>query len=205
MAVEKISIEDKIINPDKGERRSQFWAEDFNEIKRAVNQVIDDAGSRVKKVSGKGLSTNDYSQEDKQKLENLTKEQVLTLTPVGSSPVLYHTGEFEALTGDNLVSFTVLPSDENRTDITVPNSEKSYFVYLTIWHEGTQDFSLRLRNSDIDFINVTNPANNPYYGILLFGNTVQEQKRLHVVTLFYHEKGGQKYCEVEYKSNPSHL
>lgn len=70
----KITYTDKVIG-------SKFTAGDANEIKTSVNDLYDEADSinteldtKVDKVTGKGLSTEDYTTEEKDKLEELNPE-----------------------------------------------------------------------------------------------------------------------------------
>ena len=53
--------------PDK----NKVTDDDMNEIKEIVNTNADELGNKVDKEDGKGLSTNDYTNEDKEKLAGL--------------------------------------------------------------------------------------------------------------------------------------
>lgn len=68
--------------PDK----NKVTDDDMNEIKEIVNTNADELGNKVDKEDGKGLSTNDYTNEEKEKLAGLSnyndeeiKEEIATL------------------------------------------------------------------------------------------------------------------------------
>lgn len=79
----KITYEDKVIG-------SKFKADDANEIKTSVNSLYDD---KVDKVTGKQLSTQDFTTDEKTKLESevLTNSYTKKIVVIGSS-VAYGTG-----------------------------------------------------------------------------------------------------------------
>lgn len=69
----KIQYEDKVAlqNDEAVANKNKVTAEDMNEIKQAVNDNADELEQKQQKQEGKGLSTNDFTDELKEKLEGL--------------------------------------------------------------------------------------------------------------------------------------
>ena len=73
MTIKKISYENKVKTQDDPEkpRKNKITDEDLNEIKEVVNNNADLLDNKVDKVDGKGLSTEDFTTAEKQKLAGL--------------------------------------------------------------------------------------------------------------------------------------
>lgn len=71
--IQKITYENKIsiMNDEEIPIKNKVTDNDLNEIKQVVNTNADELDKKVDKVEGKELSTNDYTNVEKEKLESL--------------------------------------------------------------------------------------------------------------------------------------
>ncbi len=80
MAANQITYADKVKYQDVDLPSNQQWrAQDSNDVKETVNQHATEIDNKVDKVSGKGLSTNDYSNADAQKVSDILDYIEITL------------------------------------------------------------------------------------------------------------------------------
>ena len=71
--VDKITYEDKELlqNDESIPRKNKVTAKDLNEIKEVVNNHAENMNTKQDKEEGKGLTSNDFTNEYKEKLESL--------------------------------------------------------------------------------------------------------------------------------------
>lgn len=71
--IKKIAYENKVAiqNDEEIARKNKVTDEDLNEIKEVVNNNADELENKISKQEGKGLSSNDFTNELKAKLNNL--------------------------------------------------------------------------------------------------------------------------------------
>ncbi len=140
--------------------------------------VTDELNNKVDKVEGKGLSTNDFTAEDKEKLDNavpttrtvnakpLTSDIVLTPEDIGALPTSFSNHTHSA---DNITS-GVFPISRGGTGSDTPEYARSN---LDVYSKAEIDFKLSASNlgnilypvgSIYLSVNSTNPQN-------LFGGT----------------------------------
>jgi len=80
MAADQITYADKVKYQDVDLPSNQQWrAQDSNDVKETVNQHATEIDNKVDKVAGKGLSTNDYSNLDAQKVSDILEYIEITL------------------------------------------------------------------------------------------------------------------------------
>lgn len=140
--------------------------------------VTDELNNKVDKVEGKGLSTNDFTAEDKEKLDNavpttrtvnskpLTSDIVLTPEDIGALPTSFSNHTHSA---DNITS-GVLPVSRGGTGSDTPEYARSN---LDVYSKAEVDFKLSASNLGnilypVGSIYLSVNSTNPQY---LFGGT----------------------------------
>lgn len=112
-------------------------AEDINNIAQAV---IDAEKNKVDKMAGKGLSTNDYTTKEKEKLASIeTGAEVNKVTSVNgkTGDVVLEIGETSQAALDEKADILVLTSEANK-DFAITDSVERNIVGANIYGECTQ-------------------------------------------------------------------
>ena len=82
---DQITYLDKDKNASEGSPSKQWRDVDANDIKTVVNQHAGEIEGKVDKVTGKGLSSNDYTNSDKIKVSDITEYALLQIRDDGGS------------------------------------------------------------------------------------------------------------------------
>ena len=147
---------------------------DENGVSRLWTRVLSKLGSKVDKVDGKGLSTNDYTTEEKNKLagvENgaqVNQNAIGTITAGGNTVFTSSTASdtFKLGAGSN-ISYTLL--EDGTLDIGV--TEKPDFARVDIEGTGSSKMEVRFYNTAISY-NMSYVRGYPDNAVVKLGNSI---------------------------------
>ena len=181
--------------------------------------------NKVTAEAGKGLSTNDYDNTEKQKVtdseahrndanvhvtagekvlwnDKADKQQKIVLTPVAN--VDRHTLTIPALNRlDTIFRVNIIDNVDNETDIVfTPFTGEKYFTIELVDINATPDHVIKLVAPDgnTSFVNMVSDASLISTGITLFAGNIAFTNRLHVITFRVFYEDSKYYVFVDYEN-----
>jgi uncharacterized protein YfkK (UPF0435 family) len=157
MAADQITYSDKVKYQDVDLPSNQQWrAIDCNEVKETVNQHATEIDNKVDKVSGKGLSTNDYSNTDAQKVSDILDYIEITLVD-NSGVSIYQIAKSSGV--DDVTLTNPIPGEIQIDCVSVVSKKTVCIVTLTDY----DNYLVNVSNGQIN-IGLKSESNTPFDG-----------------------------------------